>query len=198
MGRIIHGNKSFGYAPIVDDGNGNLSFGTPVLIDGLVSATIEVEQEDTNVYADDKTYCIIKGAKVRTASVNVRYIPSAYAEYLGYKINANGSLTDTGAFANHCIFFETEEEDCETGEATRTLHYLYNVKASTPTIETTTDEDTIEASSIEISYTANDSQFVNDDGGSAVQYMELTRTLANKNVYDTFVSDVLLPTTIIA
>lgn len=196
MGKIIHGNKNFGYAPIVESG-GNYSFGTPVMVEGLVDTTIEVEQEDTNVYADDKTYCVLKGAKVRTANASVRYIPKAYAEFLGYKLNANGSLTDTGTFPNHCIFFETEEEDCDTGVSTKTLHYLYNVKASTPTIENTTDEESIEASAIEISYTANDSQFVNDDDGVAVQYMELTRTEENKNVYDTFISTVLLPTTVI-
>lgn len=197
MGKIIHGTKSFGYAPIIEN-QGNYSFGTPVMLKGLVGATIEVEQEDTNVYADDVKYCVVKGQKVRTANVQLRYIPSTYAQYLGYKLNANGSLTDTGKFPNHCIFFETEEEDCETGTSTTTLHYLYNVKASTPTIESTTDEDTIEASAIEIDYNANDSQFVVDDDGALVQYCEITRTNANANVYDTFINSVLLPTTILS
>ena len=197
MGKIVHGNKNFGYAPITINGN-TYSFGTPVMLEGLVGATIEVEQEDTNVYADDVKYCIIKGNKVRTANVQLRYIPSSYAQFMGYKLNANGSLTDTGAYPNHCIFFETEEEDCETGTNTRTLHYLYNVKASTPTIETATDEDTIEASTIEVAYGVNDSQFVVDDDGTLVQYCEITRTSANANVYDTFTSAVLLPTSVLS
>ena len=194
MGKIIHGNKNFGYAPITEAG-GVYSFGTPVMLSGLVSVTCEIEQEDSNIYADDTTYCVIKGAKVRTAEVNVRYIPSAYAEYLGYKVNDNGSLTDTGSFPNHCIFFETEEEDCETGEATVTLHYLYNVKASMPSIETSTDEESVEASELTINYTAMDSQIAEDDDGVAVQYMEVTRTDANKTGYDGFTTAVILPTT---
>ena len=193
MGKILHGNKSFGYAPILESG-GVYSFGTPVMIDGLVNTTIEVEQEDTDVYADDTKYCIIKGVKVRTASVVLRNIPKAYAEYLGYKLNANGSLTDSGTFAGHCIFFESEEEDCSTGEATTTLHYLYNVKASTPTLETATDEETIEAREITIEYSANDSQIAQDDDGNYVQYMELTRTSASEALYDTFKTKVILPT----
>lgn len=194
MGKIIHGNKNFGYVPIVDNGDNTFSFGTPVMLKGLVSVTAEVEQEDSNIYADDTTYCVIKGAKVRTAEVNLRYITPEYAQYLGYKLNDNGSLTDTGVFPNHCIFFETEEEDCETGDATTTLHYLYNVKASMPTLETSTDEESVEASEITVNYTALDSQIAVDDDDIAVQYMEITRTNANKTKYDAYTTAVILPT----
>lgn len=194
MGTIIHGNKSFGYAPITESG-GVYSFGTPVMLKGMISATIEVEQEDTNVYADDTNYCVIKGAKVRSAEIHLRYIPASYAQFLGYKLNDNGSLTDTGVFPNHCIFFETEEEDCETGTSTTTLHYIYSVKASTPTVESTTDEESVEASDITINYTATDSAIAEDDDGEPVQYMYLTRTEANKTGYDAFETSVILPTT---
>lgn len=192
MGKIIHGNKSFGFAPITVTGN-SYSFGTPVMIPGLVEASIEVEQEDTNIYADNKVYCRVKGAKVRTATVTFRNIPAAYAPYLGFVANDNGSFTDTGAFANHCIFFETEEEDCETGLSTTTLHYLYNAQASEPTWESATDEDEVEAAEIEVEYSVTDSPFVVDDEGKAVQYMYLTRDDTTKTLYDTFQTTVILP-----
>lgn len=194
MGKIVHGNKSFGYAPIIKTGD-TYSFGTPVMVSGMVSATCEVSQEDTKVYADDTEYGIIKGAKVRTATVGLRYIPAAYAQFLGYKLNTNGSLTDTGEFPNHCIFFETEEEDLDTGAATKTLHYIYNVKASTPTIESQTDEETVEAKELQINYSASDSQVAVDKDGVKVQYMEITRTALNATTYDSFTSAVILPTT---
>ena len=194
MGRIIHGNKNFGYAPI-NVSDGVYSFGDPTILKGMVSSTIEVEQSNNNIYADDSTYCVVKGAKVRTAEVGLRYIDSDYAQYLGYYLNDNGMLTDTGVFANHCIFFETEEEDCDTGLSTRTLHYLYNVKASTPTKETNTDEENIEALTLTVSYSASDSQFVVDDKNEYVQYAYITRTDDNASVYDTFKQVVLLPTT---
>lgn len=193
MGRIIHGNKNFGYAPINVSGD-DYSFGTPVMLPGMVSSSMEISQEDTSVYADDKTYCMIKGAKVRTCDVVFRYIPSAYAEYLGFKVNDNGMLTDTGIFPNHCIFFETEEEDCDTGETTTTLHYLYNVKGSEPSKETATDEEEVSAQEITINYSAMDSAFVVDDDDEAVQYAYITRTDENAAVYDTFKTAVLLPT----
>lgn len=194
MGRIIHGNKNFGYAPIILTGS-TYSFGSPVMLKGMVSSTIEVEQNTTNVYADDTTYCRVKGAKVRNVEVGLRYISDAYAEYLGYHINDNGMLTDTGKFPNHCIFFESEEEDCETGEVTTTLHYIYNAQGSTPTKETTTDEEEVSPAEITVTYNASDSEFVVDDEGVACQYGYITRTEENKDVYDTFMTTVLLPTT---
>ena len=197
MGKIIHGNENFGYAPIVVDDE-TVSFGTPVMLKGMVSSTIEVEQSTTNINADDTIYCMVKGAKVRTAEVGLRYIDKEYAQFLGYKLNENGMLTDTGDFPNHCIFFETIEEDCETGISTRTLHYLYNVVASTPSVETNTDEDEIEAVTLTVNYNAKESSFVVDDDNEYVQYGYITRTDENANTYDTFKSAVLLPTTAIS
>ena len=107
-------------------------------------------------------------------------------------------LTDTGSFPNHCIFFETEEEDCDTGETTTTLHYLYNVKGSEPSKETATDEEEVSAQEITISYSAMDSAFVVDDDNEYVQYAYITRTEENAAVYDTFTTAVLLPTSVIS
>lgn len=192
MGRIIHGNENFGYAPIVTTDD-SVSFGTPVMLKGMVSSNIEVEQDTSSIYADDSTYCMVKGAKVRTAEVGLRYIDKEYAQFLGYKLNASGMLTDTGYFPNHCIFFETLEEDCDTGITTRTLHYLYNVVASTPSVETSTDEEEIEAVELSVEYNASESTFAVDDDGDYVQYAYITRTDDNAEVYDTFTQTVLLP-----
>lgn len=193
MGKIIHGNKNFGFAPIVTTEDVK-SFGSPVMIAGLVSATIEVDQEDTTVYADDASFCVVKGAKVRTATVNFRNIPAAYASYLGFKPTENGGFTDTGTFATHAIFFETNEEDCEDGTSSPTLHYLYAVKGSEPTQESETDEEDIEAQEIEIEYSAASSSFVIDADGEAVQYFKITRTPENAALYDSFKTAVILPT----
>ena len=193
MGKVIHGNKNFGYAPINVDGD-TYSFGSPVMLPGMISSSMEIEQSDNTIYADDVQYCIVKGAKVRSLEIVLRYISAAYAEYLGFKENDNGMLTDTGTFPNHVIFFESEEEDCATGKTTTTLHYLYNVKGSEPAKETATDQEEISAQEITVAYKALDSQFVTDDDGAYVQYGYITRTDENANVYDTFTTNILLPT----
>lgn len=195
MGKIVHGNKNFGYAPITVAG-GVYSFGSPVLLPGMVSSSMEVEQSDTTIYADDRSYCTVKGAKARNIEAVFRYITSAYAEYLGYHVNSNGFVTDTGEFPNHCIFFESEEEDCDTGESTTTLWYIYNVKGSEPSRETNTDEEEVTPQDITVNYSASDSQFVVDDAGAYCQVGYITRTDTNKTTYDTFTSTVLLPTTV--
>lgn len=194
MGQIIHGNKNFGFAPITESG-GTYSFGTPVMIPGLYSMTIEVSQEDSNIFADDSVYCAVKGARVRTATATVRNIPAAYLTYLGYAAQDNGGFADTGIFPAHCIFFETGGENCADGTITRRLHYLYNVRASQPTQESQTDEESVEAQNIEINYTCTDSDIAVDDDGVKVQYFFVDRTEANKAVWDTFTTTVLLPTT---
>lgn len=198
MGRIVHGNKNFGYAPInvVESGGvKTYSFGTPVMLPGMVSMEVELDSEAQNIYADDRSYCVIRGAKVRTATGTFRYITSAYAQYLGYKLNTNGMLSDTGTHANHCIFFETEEYDDEAGIETRTLHYLYKANGGEPSRSSETDEDDVSAEEIEVEYNCSESDFVVDDDGKSVSYAYITRTEENKDDYDAFTSSVILPTT---
>lgn len=193
MGRIIHGNQNFGYATI-NVGSDSTTFGTPVMLPGMVSMEIEVDQDTTTIYADNKSYCQLMGAKVRKATGSFRYISNAYAQLLGFYQNENGMMTDTGPHSNHCIFFETVEENCEDSSVTQTLHYLYNVKGGEPSFSSATDEDEVEAQEIEIEYTANDSSFVVDGQGKAVQYGYITRTAENATWYDTFTQAVLKPT----
>lgn len=192
MGVIIHGNESFGYARIIS--GDTPSFDSPVLLPGMVSCEVEVDQETNTIYADNKAYCQLLGAKVRSATVSFRYISAEYAQLLGFKQNTSGMLTDTGVHANHCIFFETVQENCEDSSETRTLHYLYNVKGGEPSLSTATDEDDIEAQEIEVEYSANDSSFVVDDAGKYVQYGYITRTSENATWYDTFKQAILKPT----
>lgn len=193
MGKIIYGNRNFGYAPITNS-QGVYAFGTPVLLKGMTSASAEVEENSTNVYADNEVYCVLSGAKTRSLTATLKYITEAYSLFLGYKQEPNGMLVDTGLKPNHCVFFETEEKDCETNESTRTLHYFYNVKASTPNLETSTAEEEIESADLEIEYTAYDSNFVVDTDGALVGYGKITRTAQNATLYDTFTTKVILPT----
>lgn len=193
MGKIVHGNKNFGFAPINYTGD-TPTFGTPVMIPGMVSAEIEVDQDTTDVYADDSVYCQVKGAKVRSATVSFRNIPAAYAPYLGFKAQTNGGFADTGTFATHCIFFMTTEEDCELGTSVPTLHYIYAAKGSEPTQESSSDEEEIEAAEIEVEYSASNSSFVKDEDGEAVQYFYIQRSENNAKLFDAYQSVVILPT----
>lgn len=198
MGTIIHGNKNFGYAPIVISGN-DYSFGTPVMLKGMTKASAELSEEQIGIPADDNpNYAVVNGAKVETLSASFRYIPETYSELLGFKKATNGMLCDTGVYPNHCVFFEEQIENTDNGTTTRKLHYFYQVKGSRPKLETTTDTETIEAREIEVAYKVQKSDFVVDEDGIEVQHCEITRTDANADLYDRFTQEVILPTSPIA
>lgn len=196
--KIIYGNDNFGYA-LIDSSEETLKFSAPVLMPGMKSSTIEVEENSTKIHADNTTFAIITGEKVRTCEATVTYIPeSYYTNCLGYKANTNGMLTDTGTKKPHCFFFTTNELNAVTGEETQTLHYVYDVTAKEPNLETSTVEDEIEAADLVISYESKRSDFVKDTDGKLVGYARITRTEENKAWFDTFKTKVLLPTDVVS
>lgn len=192
MRKIVHGNKNFGFATIDFSGTTPV-FNAPVMLPGMVSSTIEVEQSDDSIFADNIVWARPRGAKVRTAEAAFRYITEDYMELLGFKKATNGLFTDTGTAKPHAFFFEETVEDSDTGEVTQTLHIIYNATGSEPTVETTTDEDGVEAREISVSYTCGDSTFVEDADGKAVQYAFITRNAENATLYDTFKTAILKP-----
>ena len=192
--KIIYGNDNFGYA-LIDTSEGTPKFSAPVMLPGMISSKIEVEESSTKIAADNTTFAIIAGAKVRSAEAAVTYIPvQYYTECLGYIENASGMITDTGKKKAHCFFFTSTEMDAVTGEETQTLHYIYDVTASEPALETSTVEDEVEAAELTITYESKKSDFVKDDEGKLVGYGRITRTEQNKTWFDTFKTKVLLPT----
>lgn len=193
MGKVIYGNENLGYAPIINN-DGVYSFGTPVMLKGMVSSSAEIEDSDQVVYADNEAYCTLSGNKVTNLTNVLKYIPESYSLYLGFKQESNGMLVDTGKKPEHCIFFESTEYDCETGEETKTLHYFYNVKAKQPNESTNTTGEEIESVDLSVEYTAKRSKFVLDSEGKRVSYGKITRTEANKSLYDSFTENVILPT----
>lgn len=197
MKTIIHGTRNFGYA-MIDNSGEEAKFSKPVFLPGITGMNIEVEEKSTPVYADNETFAVLQGAKIRTAEASVLYIPEVYADAcLGMKKHANGMLTDTGEKLTHCIFFESTETDGDTGEETPTLHYLYAGIASEPKIELTTDGEEVAAGQLAIPYACKESAIALDKDGTKVQYARVTRTDANAVLYDTFKEKVLLPTDII-
>lgn len=195
MAKFVHGTQNFGCAEI-DTSGSTPTFKAPVMLEGITNFEMEVDESQSSIYADNKTYAVLSGAKVRSATATMYQITKAYSIFaLGFKEAENGMLTDTGEKKQHCIFFESIEEDGDTGVKTQTLHYLYSALASEPTLSRETDAEEITPSEIEIEYTAKESSFVVDKDGIAVQYASITRTDQNAKLYDKFKTQVILPTT---
>ena len=52
----------------------------------------------------------------------------------------------------------------------------------------------VEAAELEVEYSGQTSDFVVDDDGDAVQYFYLDRTAENATLFDSFTTEVILPT----
>lgn len=190
--KYVHGNRNFGYATI-NTSTTPASFNTPVMLPGMVSCSVEIDQDSEEIYADNKVWVAAKGAKVRSAEVGFRYITPEYMAMLGFKQASNGVYTDTGTFTPHCFFFEETVEDGETGDITHRLHLFYNATGSEPQIETQTDEDGIEAREIKVNYNCLESTIVKDADNEYVQYAWIERDNTNATLYDSFQTSVIVP-----
>lgn len=191
-GRIIHGTDKIGYAFLNFTGE-NPVFENPVINEGAKSISIEVEESSKAVKADNKTYAIVAGAKVKTAEMVLLQLNEEYYQRaLGYKEHPNGMSTDTGGKEYHCIFFRTFEEDDQG--VTPVLHYLYKVKAKEPSIEYKTDEDEIEPAELTVPLTCAASEIAKDKDGVEVQYGFIKRTQKNAKLFDIFEEAIILPT----
>lgn len=194
MRKIVHGNANFGFAQIDFSGE-TPAFTAPIMMPGMVSCSAEVEQSDDPIYADNIVWIRPRGAKVRSAEVAFRYITDEYMQLLSFKRATNGLMTDTNVAKPHAFFFEEIVEDGEDGSTTQRLHIFYNAVGSEPSIETTTDEDGVEAREISVEYTCNPSTFVTDADGEYCQYAFIERTAENATLYDKFKTAILTPTT---
>lgn len=190
--KYVHGNRNCGYATINTSGQTPV-FNTPVMLPGMVSGSVEIDQDSEEIYADNKVWVSAKGAKVRSLEIGFRYLDPTYMGLLGFKHAGNDIWTDTGTFVPHALFFEETVEDGETGDITHRLHIFYNCTGSEPELETETDEDGIEAREIKVKYSCLESTFVKDTDNEYCQYAWIERTNANRALYDTFETAILVP-----
>jgi hypothetical protein len=188
MERVVHGIAQAGWAPIEDG-----VIGTPSMIPGAKSASVEAETTEKVIYADNIKYFMVSGNTTVTPSLTVLRVPKEYAQYaMGWNLMANGMITDTGIRKAHVLFYVNEVETDEG--PTKELHYFYNVKAGDGTVESATDEDEITEQELEIPLTAIASGIAVDDAGAPVTHASIVRTTENAALFDEFITRVLLPT----
>lgn len=192
---VTHGTAYGAFAPIAkDETTGVLSFDAPQSFTGLRSVKIETAQDSNPQYADNIVHVSLLAAKTVEGSITTFQFPKTFLPLIGKKIMDNGGLTDTGTFKRFAWQY-IETVTTELGDTYDELHVLYNVQASAPTAEATTDEDSPEGKEFEVPITANPSPFVFDaENGRAVTEFVLRRTEANSGLFDEAYSRIILPT----
>lgn len=191
---ITHGVEQGFYAEVeYDNSSGTYSFGDIYSFTGLRTVSVETEQESTNFYADDQVHLTITGNKSMSGSITLYQLPQNFlTNHLGYSVDSNGALTDTGTYKPFAFGYVELVTDA-LGNTTEQLKVYYNCKASAPTSESTTDEDAAEAKEIEVPITISPSQFVRDNG-RAVSELTLKKTDLNAATFDGAKKTIYMPT----
>lgn len=126
-------------------------FGTPKAYPGAVHITMDPEGESTPFYADGITYYISDANNGYTGELEMAYLYDWFeTDFLGSKTSTEGMIVEMADNKTASMYMMFMFE----GDVAATKHILYNVKASRPSIEGQTKEDTIEPITTTIPYTA--------------------------------------------
>ena len=194
--RIEYGVKDIYYVPIEEGAGGVMTFGTPVELIGGKSFELEESVEDTNIHADDRVHITIPGTAVIEGTLTMLQLPESYYKTaLGFKIEPNGMLVNTGVRKRHALMLTVTQLDGDTLEETPMLIICYSALAKRPKIASTTKEEETEANEIEIPYTFQSSDLALDSDGKEVGIGKLVKTATNKALFEKFKEAIILPTT---
>lgn len=196
---VTHGDAYGAWAEIVESTTtpGTLdTTGVPKVFTGLRGISFETTQESTAYYADNVEHTRILGNKTDEGTITCYQFPQAFATgHLGFKLSSNGGLIDVGTYKNF-IFQYIETITDALGNDWRLLTIYYNLKASAPTAESASDEDTVTPKEYTINTTASPQPLVVDaDTKKAVTMLQLRETSANSKLIDLAYSQIILPTT---
>lgn len=191
-----HGVSYGAFAKIVKTEEGAIDTTIkPASMTGLRTCSFETTQESNPFYADNVEHLRLMGAKTTEGTITVYQFNEKFVlDHLGKKKMTNTGLVDTGKGENFIFQFIEDVED-EFGKKYRQLSIYYNVKASPPTGESTTDEDAVELKEFEIPVTASPNSLVTDSDGNAVTCMVITEDDTNSALIDLAYKQIILPTT---
>ena len=139
--KVKYNLRNVHYALLNIDGNGNVSYGTPVPIPGAVSLGLDANGEPSNFYADGYAYFTINNNMGYEGDLEIALVPESFrVDVLNEKLDDNNVLIEdsNAVTANFALLFEFD------GDARKIRHVLYKCAASRPSIESQTNEDEIE------------------------------------------------------
>lgn len=164
---------------------------------GLRNVNIETTTEESPFYADNVKHLTLSGAPTTEGSITVYQFNEDFVlKHLGKKKMTNTGLVDTGVSENFIFQYIRTLVD-EFGKTKRQLVIYYNLKASPPTGEDATDEDSAELKEYEIPVTGSPNNLVLDSDGNSVTTMVVTEDDTNTKLIDLAYKQLILPTTAI-
>lgn len=149
--KIKYGIKNVYYAIATDDGNGNLTYATPVAIKGAVSLSLDIQGDSSVFYADNIAYFTINANNGYQGDLEVALIPDTFkTDVLGESLDVKGFYVEksTDTAKEFALLFQFE------GDENATRHCLYRCTASRPSVNGQTQEESIEPQTETVTLTA--------------------------------------------
>lgn len=181
--KINYGLSNVYVASVTISDTGAVTFGTPAAMPGAVSLTTEPSGETNNFFADNTVWWTGTANNGYTGTLTVANVPDwFYTQYLGMRTDQAGNIVEsaTDQPAYFALLFQGE------GDENATRHAFYYAKATRPSGENNTQEDTIEPGTMALDFTA-----IPLPGATPVIKAKTTDSSTN---YDTWFSTVTLPT----
>lgn len=192
MKNVTYGNNNFGYAEIIEDKNGEISFGPVKFMAGLVETTPEVSGEDTVSRADNEIHVIVSGVKEEKITLKFLQIDKEYAEIAHGIVEKNGMMTWSKNPKNHCIFYFEDIQNA-IGEKTVQITYYYDVLTFHKPSASKTQDQSITIKEFMQDYITKKSDIVTDIFDNKIVKAVIMRTDQNKDIFDTYKTKILTP-----
>lgn len=154
--KVKFGLKSAAYAVATFATDGTVSYGTPVMLPGSVSLSLDPQGDTENFYADNIVYYTSQSNNGYQGDYECAMLPDSFRTDVLREITDQNGLKvevvnpDTVHFA---FLFQVE------GDQNAVRHVLYNCTASRPSVGSTTTEETTTPQTDTIQITSHPVEF---------------------------------------
>lgn len=149
--KIKYNLKNVHYAELMET-EGKITWGTPVAVPGAVSLSLDAEGDTSIFHADGVAYYVSVTNNGYSGDLEMALVPDGFrTDILGDTKDTKNVITENAdvTVKSFALLFQFD------GDANGIRHVLYNCKATRPTIESETKEDTIEPKTETLSLTAS-------------------------------------------
>lgn len=180
--KVKYGLTNVYYAVATSDGNGVLTYGTPVRWPGAVNLSMAQQSGETTFYADNVAYFKTNASNGYEGDFESALIPDSFrTDVLGEVLDTKGFYVEKAGrpTVEFALLFQFE------GDQTATKHCFYRCVASRPDVNGATVQENVEVQTESITLTALPR--INDQ-------VVKSRCPSDSNSYATWFTEVTEPT----